>query len=90
MTPTEEALELGNKMYSGDVFKKTKQEHLEELEMAKLRALVIIDEKIKTCNKFYEKLSFPAEVKSDMGYICFEKELDYLNEVRKEVEKLTE
>jgi hypothetical protein len=62
---------------------------LEELELAKLRALVIVDEKIKTCNKFYEKLSFPAEIKSDMGYIHFKKELDYLNEVRKEVENLT-
>jgi len=89
MSAREEALELGNKMYNGDVFKKTKQEHLYELEMAKLRALVIVDEKIKTCNKFYDKLSFPAEVKSDMGYICFKKELDYINEVKKEVEKLT-
>jgi hypothetical protein len=55
---------------------------------AKLCANISIDEKIETCNKFYEKLSFPAEVKSDMGYISFKKELDFLQQVKKEISNL--
>jgi len=58
------------------------------LENAKKCALIVIKEKIETCNKFYEKLSFPVEVKSDMGYICFKKELDYLQSVKQEIQKL--
>jgi hypothetical protein len=42
LTPKEKALEIANAMYEGDVFTKTKQQHLEELENAKRRALVII------------------------------------------------
>jgi translation elongation factor EF-1alpha len=44
MTPKEHANRLGNKMYNGDVFSKTKNEHLAELDNAKRCSLNAIDE----------------------------------------------
>ncbi len=48
MTPESKALELGNKMYNGSVFNKTKKEHLDELQNAKRCALIAVDEIIQT------------------------------------------
>ena len=42
LNPQEKALEIANSMYEGNVFTKTKQQHLEELENAKRRALAIV------------------------------------------------
>jgi len=95
MSAKQEAIELVEKYkdyvhgYVGSSMLTNYEYPEQTLSQAKKVAIITIDEKIKTCNKFYEKLSFPAEVKSDMGYICFKKELDYLNEVKKEVENLT-
>jgi hypothetical protein len=47
MTYKEKALELGNKMYRGDVFSKTKEEHLKELEEAKRYAIIAVDEIVR-------------------------------------------
>lgn len=40
----EKANELGNKFYEGEVFDKTKEEHLLECERAKKRAILLVDE----------------------------------------------
>ncbi len=53
---------------------------------AKQCALYCIDEKIATCNKFYEALTFPCEIKSDGGYIYFKKELESLQKLKDEIE----
>ena len=92
ITPREEALRIGNAMYNGDVFKKTKLEHLQELENAKLRALFIIDEKIQYHESLFDKgfkdvhiaLSSPIKTYLDI----MNPMLKYLQEVKREIEKL--
>lgn len=65
MTPQKKAQELGNKMYNGDVFKKTKQEHLDELEISKLRATVVADEII---NFFTKVLDWDEKTNGNIHY----------------------
>ena len=55
---------------------------------AKKCALIAVDEMINTCNKFYDKLSYPADVLNDMGYVHFKREREYLLEVKQEIEAL--
>jgi len=44
MTAKEKALELGNKFYQGNPLVYSKQEHLDELQNAKTRALICVEE----------------------------------------------
>jgi len=60
----------------------------EKLYTTKQCALIAVDEMINTCNKFYDKLSYPADVLNDMGYVHFKREREYLLEVKKEIENL--
>lgn len=46
MTPKEKANEIANAMYNGSVFDYDKQGHLKEIENAKRRALIVVDELI--------------------------------------------
>lgn len=55
---------------------------------AKHCAIISVNEKIKTCKKFYSALSYPAEVRSDSGYVHFEREAQYLAEVLKQINEL--
>lgn len=76
MRPSIKANELANKMYNGDVFKKTKQEHLDELEISKLRATVVADEFI---NFFSKVLKWDEKTNGN---------IHYWQEVIEEIEKL--
>jgi hypothetical protein len=68
MTPTEKALEIANAMYNGNVFDKTKEQHLAEIENAKRCALICVNELIyshsqnETDNQFY----YFQEVKTEI------------------------
>jgi len=71
----EKALQLANKMYNGDVFTKTKQEHLDELENAKRCSIIAIEELINAtqykCHIHYahndiETVEFWEEVKKEI------------------------
>lgn len=64
MTAKEKALELGNKMYSGDVFSKSKQGHLDELELAKGRAIIAVDEIIEAVEGKFDE--YWIEVKTEI------------------------
>jgi len=83
-----EAQELYSKIYGMTTVRTSVSMIEQDKDLSKKYAILLVEEKIKTCNKFYEKLSFPAEVKSDMGYIFFKKELNYLKEVIEELKKL--
>lgn len=82
MTPQEKATELIKKFIEPTKVPNIKGIWVEDISGAKQCALIAVEEKIETCNKFYEKLSYPANVTSDMGYVYFKKELDYLNEIK--------
>jgi hypothetical protein len=66
----EKALEIANKMYEGNVFNKTKAEHLAELENAKRRALIVVDELIN----YFRQLSIEesGRVHIDFGHVFWE------------------
>lgn len=74
MTPKEKAKELFE--WFGD------KQNVKEC------AMKVVNEKIYTCWKFYTALQFPAKVTGDEGYIYFKKEIQYLDEVKQEIEKL--
>lgn len=54
MKAKEKALELANKMYRGNVFDKTKEQHLEELEEAKKYAKITVAEIINDNPNIYD------------------------------------
>jgi hypothetical protein len=54
MDAKSKALEIVNKMYRGNVFSKTKEEHLTELEEAKKYAIVAVDEIINDNPNIYD------------------------------------
>ena len=86
MTPKEKALSLIQQFaWLGTKWEQTDYTTL-DFENAKECALKCVEEKIQTCNKFYNELSFPADVRGDGGFVRFKKELDYFNEVKKEIE----
>lgn len=49
--PAEKALAIANAMYQGDVFEKSKEEHLAELDRAQKCAIVAIDLLIETASE---------------------------------------
>ena len=73
MNAKEKANELGNKMYRGSVFLKSKEEHLQELIKAKKYATICVDEIINDNPNIYDsdRLNFK-----------------YWNEVKKQIELL--
>ena len=73
MTPSKKANELANKMYRGNVFEKTKDEHLKELLEAKKYAIIAVEEIINDNPSIYDsdRLNF-----------------NYWNEVKKQIELL--
>lgn len=73
MKAKEKANELANKMYRGNVFEKTKDEHLIELEMAKRYAQIAVDEIINDNPNIYDsdRLNFKYwnEVKKQIAFL---------------------
>lgn len=72
MTAIKKANELANKMYRGDVFEKTKEEHLNEIKEAKKYALIAVD----------EALNFT------INNCCEHQNRKFWEEVKQEIEKL--
>ena len=87
-----EANRIANKFYEGNVFDKTKEQHILECEKAKKRALIAIDEKILYHESLFNKgfkdvhiaLSSPIKTYNEI----LNPSLKDLQELKKEVEKL--
>ena len=88
MTAKEKALELGNKMYSGDVFSKSKQGHLDELELAKGRAIIAVDEIITALEELEDELYEKLGTSSFEERFLIDSKTTFYKEVKKEIEKL--
>jgi len=54
MKPSTKANELANKMYRGNVFEKTEEEHLLEKEMVKKYAQIVVQEIINDNPNIYD------------------------------------
>ena len=68
MTAKEKALEIGNAMYNGSIFEKTKEQHIEELINAKRCALIAVDE-ILSLDIYQSDQWFYQEVKQEIDNI---------------------
>lgn len=87
MTPKEKAQELYYKYFSM-IKIESPIDRVSSIPYVKQCALIAVDEMINTCNKFYDKLSYPADVLNDMGYVHFKREREYLLEVKQEINNL--
>ena len=82
MTPKEKANELGNKFYQGSFFDYDKKGHIEECERAKERAIICVDEILKT--KVGELTEEEIECLKDIELFIYR----YWQEVKKEIKEL--
>lgn len=81
--PTEKALAIANAMYQGDVFEKSKEEHLAELVRARNCAIVAVDLLIETASE--EK-----SVTWELVEVTTKSEKDYFMMTKAEIKKLLE
>lgn len=88
MKAKQKAKELYSKYYNRIEHTLSEEYSPNERDVVKQCALVAIDEMIYTCWKFYTALQFPAKVTGDEGYIYFKREIQYLEEVKEEIELL--
>lgn len=79
--PAEKSLAIANAMYQGDVFEKSKEEHLAELARAQKCAIVAIDLLIDTASE--EK-----SVTWELVEVTTKSEKDYFMMTKAEIEKL--
>lgn len=83
LPPAEKALTIANAMYQGDVFKKSKEEHLAELARAQKCAIIAIDLLISIASE--EKL-----VAWELVEVTTKPERIYFMLTKIEIEKLLE
>jgi len=67
MTAKEKANELGNKFYEGSVFDYDKQGHNDERKKAKERALICVDELLKSTFVQNNTYNYWTEVKQEIN-----------------------
>ena len=79
--PAEKALAIANAMYQGDVFEKSKDEHLAELDRAQKCAIVAIDLLIATASENWN-------VTWELVEVTTKTEKDYFKLTKTEIEKL--
>ncbi len=89
MSPKEKANELANKMYEGKVFDKSKEEHLLECQKAKQRALIAVDEILRSEPRSPNDVDWDDAGGTHYYYMLqYEEAEKYWNEVKQEIEKL--